>query len=327
MSLLEQRTYYRPFEYDWAFMAYKQQQQMHWLADEIPLDEDVGDWDNKLNISEKNLLTQLFRFFTQTDIDIAGAYIDKYMPMFKPPEVRMMLSSFASMEATHIHAYSLLLDTVGMPESEYKAFQEYEEMSAKHDYLDNVDMGSLEEIAKSLAIYSAFGEGLQLFSSFAMLLNFPRFGKMKGMGQIVSYSFLDEDLHVNSMIQLFHEFIDEHPEIWTSKLKSELYQVCRDMVDLEDKFIDLAYSAGEMEGLASDEVKQYIRFTADKRLLQLGLKPNYGVKTNPLEWIDWMMSGVSHVSFFENKETGYGKASLTGNWGKVWEEVDSNNSK
>lgn len=319
MSLLKARTYYKPFEYTWAYQAFETQHKMHWVPSEVSLHEDVRDWDNNLTQEEKNLLTQLFRFFTQADIDIASGYIEKYLPKFKPPEIRMMLCAFAAMEGIHIQAYSLLLDTIGMPEIEYVAFQEYEDMSAKHEYLLKTTMDNKREIAKSLAIYSAFGEGLQLFSSFAMLLNFPRRGLMKGMGQIVSWSLKDEDLHVNSMIKLFHTFLDENPSIWKDDLKGDLYSACTEMVNLEDKFIDLAYELGDVEGLAKDEIKEYIRFTADKRLLQLGLKPIFGVKNNPLDWLDWMMSGVEFANFFESKPTEYAKLSLTGNWNEVWD--------
>jgi ribonucleotide reductase beta subunit family protein with ferritin-like domain len=90
------------------------------------------------------------------------------------------------------------------------------------------------------------------------------------------------------------------------------------MVDLEDKFIDLAFDLGPVEGLTPDEVKQYIRHIADRRLLQLGLKPNYGVKDNPLEWVDWVVNGVEHTNFFENKATEYAKGTLTGTWDEAF---------
>src|SRR5690606_2672038 len=135
---------------------------------------------------------------------------------------------------------------------------------------------------KTLAVYSAFGEGMQLFSSFAILLNFARYNKMKGMCQIVTWSIRDESLHVESMIKLFHAFIDENKQIWKNDLKGEIYQAALDMVDLEDKFIELAFKQGGIEGLEKEEVKQYIRYIADRRLLQLGLKPKFKVKENPL---------------------------------------------
>ena len=112
------------------------------------------------------------------------------MNVFKPTEVLMMMSSFASMETVHIAAYSHLLDTIGMPESEYSAFMKYKEMKDKYDYMQGFDVKSNHDIAKTIAVFSAFTEGLQLFASFAILLNFPRHNKMKGMGQIVTLSLI-----------------------------------------------------------------------------------------------------------------------------------------
>ena len=220
MSLLGTRDYYKPFDYPWMFNYYVQQNQMMWVPEDVPLHNDVKDWQD-MTSHEKNLLTQIFRLFTQSDVDVASGYIDKYMRVFKKPEARMMMSSFANMESIHQHAYSLLLDTVGMPENEYKAFAEYEAMADKHKYLSGstLKISNKESIAKNLAIYSGFTEGLQLFSSFVILLNFPRFGKMKGMGQIVTYSIRDESLHVEAMTQLFREFIKENVDIWTDDFK------------------------------------------------------------------------------------------------------------
>jgi ribonucleoside-diphosphate reductase beta chain len=235
------------------------------------------------------------------------------MRTFKKPEARMMMSSFANMESIHQHAYSLLLDTVGMPDIEYKAFADYEEMSDKHDYVSNFKPTKSDKrtIAKTLAVYSAFTEGLQLFSSFAILLNFPRFGKMKGMGQIVTYSIRDESLHVEAMTKLFREFIKENVDIWTDKFKKELYDICRQMVELEDKFLDLVFEMGDIQGLTKKDMYAYNRYIADRRLLQLGLKTNYDQKENPLGWID-EVTGVEHQNFFEGRATTYMKAGLRG---------------
>ena len=313
MSLLGTRDYYKPFDYPWMFNYYVQQNQMMWLPEDVPLHNDVKDWQD-MTSHEKNLLTQIFRLFTQSDVDVASGYIDKYMRVFKKPEARMMMSSFANMESIHQHAYSLLLDTVGMPENEYKAFAEYEAMADKHKYLSGstLKISNKESIAKNLAIYSGFTEGLQLFSSFVILLNFPRFGKMKGMGQIVTYSIRDESLHVEAMTQLFREFIKENVDIWTDYFKKEIYSVCREMVKLEDKFLDLVFEMGDIQGLTKTEMKEYIIYIAYRRLLQLGLKPNYGIKNNPLDWLDDVL-GVEHQNFFEGRATTYMKAGLKGN--------------
>jgi len=228
------------------------------------------------------------------------------------------MGAFVNMESIHQHAYSLLLDTVGMPETEYKAFSEYEEMSNKHDYIKDFKptRKNKQAIAKTLAVYSAFTEGLQLFSSFAILLNFPRFGKMKGMGQIVTYSIRDESLHVEAMTKLFRDFIKENLDIWTDKFKKELYAICRKMVKLEDKFLDLVFSMGNIEGLTKKDMYAYNRYIADRRLLQLGLKTNYDQRENPLDWIDEVI-GVEHQNFFEGRATAYMKAGLRGDHGSL----------
>ena len=171
----------------------------------------------------------------------------------------------------------------------------------------------------TLAVFAAFTEGLQLFASFAILLNFPRHNKMKGMGQIVSWSVRDESLHCESMIKLFRTFVSENPEIWTAELQREIYLACTTVVDHEDAFINLAFELGPAEGLTAAEVKDYIRFIADRRLSQLGLQPIFRIEKNPLPWLDEILNGVEHANFFENRATEYSKAATLGSWDEVWD--------
>jgi ribonucleoside-diphosphate reductase beta chain len=319
IKLTDERTYFKPFNYPFAFDAFKQSEQMHWLAAEVPMVEDVKDWKNNLSENEKQFLTHIFRFFTQADIDVAGGYVKNYLPHFPQPEVRMMLCSFAAREAVHIQAYSHLIETLGMPESTYNEFLEYEAMKEKHQYFTQFVEQDAGSVAQQIAAFSAFTEGMQLFSSFVMLLNFARNGKMKGMGQIIAWSISDETLHSESMIKLFREFVTENRHIWNDKLKGEIYMIATKMVELEDKFVDLAFGIGEMQGLTKDEVKQYIRYIADRRLISLGMKGIFKVKKNPLPWVDGML-GVTHSNFFEQKVTDYAKGALSGDWSSVWAE-------
>lgn len=323
MSLLESRLGFKPFKYPWCYDAWKTQNSIHWLPEEVPLAEDVNDWQNKLTPQEKNLLTQIFRFFTQADICVCeDAYLDKYIRVFKPTEVRMMLTAFANIETIHVAAYSHLLDTVGMPEVEYKAFMKYSAMKEKYDYMGTFNVDTKEGIALSLAGFGAFQEGLALFASFAMLLNFPRYNKMKGMGQIVTWSIRDETLHCESMIKLFKTFIKENKEIWTDELKDKIYDIAIKTVEHEDAFIDLAFEMGGVEGMTSDDIKQYIRYIADRRLLQLGLKTHFKVKKNPIIWLEEILNGVEHVNFFEQRATEYSKGATTGSWEEAFEMFD-----
>jgi ribonucleoside-diphosphate reductase beta chain len=318
--LLQERHVYKPFLYPWCYEAWLTQQRIHWLPEEVPLAEDVRDWKRKLTPAEKNLLTQIFRFFTQADVEVNNCYMKHYAQVFGPVEVQMMLSAFSNIETVHIAAYSHLLDTIGMPEVEYQAFMKYKEMKDKYDYMQNASMESPRDIAKTMALFSAFTEGLQLFASFAILMNFPRFNKMKGMGQIVTWSVRDETLHCLSMIKLFNAFIQEHPEIWTEELQKEITESCKQIIEYEDAFIDLAFEMGGVEGLEAQEVKDYIRYIGDRRLQQLNLDPVYGVEANPLPWMDEMLNGAEHTNFFENRATEYSKASTEGSWEDVFEE-------
>ncbi len=319
MSLLLSKSTYKPFEYPWAHDAWLTQQRIHWLPEEVPLADDVKDWKQKLTAEERNLLTQIFRFFTQSDVEVNNCYMKHYARVFQPTEVQMMLAAFSNMETVHIAAYSHLLDTIGMPEAEYSAFLHYKEMKDKYDYMRQFGVETKEDIAKTLAVFGAFTEGLQLFASFAILLNFPRFNKMKGMGQIVSWSVRDETLHTQSMIRLFKTFVSENPEIWTQDFQRELYMACETIVTHEDAFIDLAFELGAVEGLDASQVKRYIRYIADRRLTQLGLQPLYRTEKNPLPWLDAMLNGVEHTNFFENRSTEYSKAATRGSWEEAFE--------
>ena len=313
-GLLKEKAVYKPFRYPWCYDAWLTQQRIHWLPEEIPLAEDVRDWQKNLTSHEKNLLTQISRFFTQADVEVNNCYLRHYTTVFKPTEVLMMMTAFASMETIHVAAYSHLLDTIGMPESEYSAFLKYKEMKDKYDYMQNFNVNNKREIAKTVAVFSAFTEGLQLFASFAILLNFPRFNKMKGMGQVVTWSVRDETLHCNSMIKIFNTFCAENPGLLDASLKKEITDACRTIVEHEDAFIDLAFEMGPIEGLTAQQVKDYIRWIANRRLLQLKLDEIYDVKDNPLDWIDNMLNGVEHMNFFEGRATEYSRASTKGSW-------------
>lgn len=308
------RAAYKPFRYPWAYEAWLMQQRIHWLPDEVPMSDDIKDWNFKLKGPEKNLLTQIFRFFTQSDIGVNDCYMQYYGRIFGPTEIKMMLASFSNMETIHTQGYAYLLDSVGMPETEYEAFLNYKEMSDKWDYMKNFGGDNPEDVALTLALFGAFTEGLQLFASFVMLMNFPRFNKMKGMGQIVSWSIRDETLHTHSMIRLFHTVIEEHPFIWSEGFCKKITMICQKIIELEDAFIDLAFEMGPIEGLSALETKQYIRYIADRRLEQLRLAPVYHVTKNPLPWMDDMINGIELTNFFEGRATEYSRAATQGTW-------------
>ena len=314
MSLLEESKTYKPFFYPWAVDLVKKHEEIHWVEDEAELSEDVQDWRTKLNDGEKEFITHILRLFTQSDVQVGANYHDFLIPKFKNNEIRNMLASFANREGVHQRAYALLNDTLGLPEEDFHKFLEYSEMADKIEYMQDNNNQTHTGLALALA-QSVFNEGMSLFASFVMLLNFQRFGKMKGMGTIVEWSIRDESIHVQGNAKVFRTFCDEHPRIVTDELKSKIYQMSKDAVALEDKFIKLAFKGNVIEGITEKEVKQYIRHIADRRLLQLGMKPKFNVKDNPIPWLDWVLNGASHDNFFEKRVTEYSANGLEGNWG------------
>lgn len=313
-DLLSERAHYKPFEYPQFFEYFKLQQQAHWLPTEVPMADDLVDFKTKLTPQESNLIIQVLRFFTQGDIEVQNNYNSQLIPVFPKPEITMMLTSFAAMETVHVWAYSHLNDTLGLPEVEYSAFREYEAMKNKYEYLQNFKVDTKRDIAKNLAIFGGFMEGIALFASFAILMNFPRRGLLKNVGQIITWSIRDESLHSEGVCALFREFIAENPELWTKEFKDEIYQACDEMIELEDHFIDTCFTLGSVEGLKPDDVKTYLRYIANKRLSDLNLEAKYDIEENPLSWMNLMVNGKEHANFFETRATEYAKGAIIDDW-------------
>jgi len=283
---------------------------------EVPMESDISDYRFRLTPAETNLITQILRFFTQSDIEVNNNYNTRLIPTFPKPEIKMMLSAFAAMESIHVWAYSYLNDSLGLPEKEYSAFLGYQSMRNKYDYFHQFDTDTVENLMLNLAVFGGFIEGVSLFSSFAILMNFPRLGKLKGVGQIVTWSIRDESLHSQGVCRLFRDLMAENPQLWTPKMHERLYTACKEMIALEDAFIDTCFSMGPVPGLTPEEVKQYIRYTADRKLIELRLDKLFNVP-NPLGWLDMLVNAKEHTNFFENRATEYAKGSVVSDWESI----------
>ena len=308
---------YKPFKYPWAMQIAEEHEKIHWGTWEAKLQEDVNQWkNNQISELEKQHITQILRIFTQSDVAVGGNYCDIFIKEFKNNEIRNMLLSFANREGTHQRAYALLNDTLGLPEKEYSSFLDYKEMKEKIEFMidstiviKNKKQKLLFELARSVC-----NEGMSLFSAFVMLLNYQRFGKMKGMCEIVEWSIRDESTHVEGMTKLFHEYLKENPELLDDDLKAYIYSNYAMAVTLEDALVNLVYKGEKLNELDPASIKRYIRYLADRRLLQLGFKPLFEEKTNPLPWLDWIVSGDSFKNFFEGTVTDYNASGMIGDF-------------
>lgn len=319
MSLLQARSTYAPFEYEQAYKYWELQQQSHWLHSEISMASDINDWKLNLNESEKNIVGHILKGFTQSEIFIQEYWGQMVGKWFKKPEIQMMAAAFSSFESIHAVSYAYLNQSLGL--EDFAAFLHEPTAKAKIDRLIETKGKSKEEIARSIAIFSAFNEGVNLFSSFALLLNFSRFNKMKGLGQIIAFSIKDESLHSDAGCWLFRTFISEYPEVWTDELKLNIYDAARLTVELEDNFISKAFEFGTVEGVEEKDLKNFIRFRTNTKLNDLGLKKVWkNIDKQAIErmsWFDIMSAGVNHSDFFAGRVTDYSKGSIDFN--KIWE--------
>jgi ribonucleoside-diphosphate reductase beta chain len=312
--ITEPRNFYKPFEYQTAFDFYKDQHRAHWLADEVPLSSDLNDWKLKLNDSERNLIGNILKSFAQTEVHVNDYWSTKVSIWFPKPEVQAMARVFADFESIHAEAYARLNEELGL--DDFAAFLEDEEAKAKIDRLVETPGETLHEKALSLAIFSAFTEGVNLFSSFAVLMSFQLRNLMKGTGQIVEWSVRDESLHSKAGCWLFRTLVSENPDLDNHKLMSEIYKACEVSVNLEFDFIDKAFEMGNIEGLSKEQLKNFIKARANEKLNELGYTPLYNdVDPNlmrQMEWFNHLTSGKTHQDFFANRVTDYSKS--TADW-------------
>ena len=316
-NLLRERVVYKPFEYPEAHDYWLKQQQAHWLHTEVPMMSDINDWKQNLTETEKNIVGSILKGFAQTETIVNDYWSGLVTKWFRKPEVIMMATTFGAFETIHAEAYSLLNETLGL--DNFSEFLEDEATMAKIENLmstrDNFDgEDDLQDIAKSLAIFSAFTEGVNLFSSFAILLSFKMRNKLKGVGQIVEWSIRDESMHSEAGCWLFRTLIKENPHLNTPDLKAAINEAALLSLKLELDFIDKVYELGDLEGCSKDDLVAFIKNRVNTKLGDLGYGPIIdGIDTNALKrmkWFDSLSAGKQHTDFFASRVTNYSKGHL-----------------
>lgn len=307
--ITDKRLFYKPFEYDQAHEFLKAQQRVHWLPEEVSLAADVNDFKLKLTESEKNLIGQILKSFAQTETHVEDYWSSYVSHWFPKPEIQSMAVTFGSFESIHAEAYSLLNESLGL--DDFAAFMDDEEARSKIERLQQIKSGTMDEKAQSLAIFSAFTEGVNLFSSFAILMSFQMRNLMKGMGQIVAWSVRDESLHSKAGCWLFTQLLKERPELDTIDLQERIKEACQISVDLEFAFIDKVFEMGNLDNLTKAQLKNFIMARANEKMVELGYKSVYAIDENLLDEIAWfgqITSGVEMQDFFALRPSSYSKS-------------------
>tara|TARA_R100000900_G_scaffold94520_5_gene73346 strand:- start:95 stop:1081 length:987 start_codon:yes stop_codon:yes gene_type:complete len=315
--LLQERIVYKPFEYQTAADYWLKQQQAHWLHTEVPMMSDINDWKQNLSKTEKNIIGTILKGFAQTETVVNDYWSGLVTKWFRKPEIIMMATTFGAFETIHAEAYSLLNEELGL--DDFSEFLEDETTMAKIENLMDVrDSFNGErdwhEIAKSLAIFSAFTEGVNLFSSFAVLLSFKMQNKLKGVGQIVEWSIRDESLHSEAGCWLFRTLLKENPHLKTPELETAINEAALLSLKLELDFINKVYELGDLEGCSKYNLINFIKNRVNTKLGDLGYTPiltDIDMKAvNEMKWFDALSAGKQHTDFFANRVTNYSKGHL-----------------
>ena len=327
-KLFEDRIPFKPFEYPTYYNeGWLPQMQAFWLHTEIPMQGDIKDWNENLQEHEKNLVGNILLGFAQTECAVSDYWTSMVTKWFPKHEIKQMAIAFGSQETIHATAYSYLNETLGL--EDFEAFLHEPAIAEKFEFLTAVSADwtpedlatnptARKEVARSLAIFSAFAEGVSLYSSFAVLYSFQMRNLLKGIGQQMKWSVRDESLHSKMGCQLFRHMCEEYPE-----LKDDVVEYVNEaadlMVEMEEQFINKMFEQGDLENLKKTDLKNFIKKRANEKLQELGYESRFSYNVKSAEQLDWfyhLTGGVTHTDFFAIRPTDYSKA----NEGEDWNE-------
>jgi len=329
MSLFKERIAYKPFEYPVYYTeGWLKQAQAFWLHTEIPMQGDIKDWNENLNESEKNLVGNILLGFAQTECAVSDYWTTMVTKWFPKHEIKQMAMMFGSQETIHATAYSYLNESLGL--EDFEAFLHEPSIADKFEFLTQTtsdwthkDLATnptaRKEVARSLAIFSAFAEGVSLYSSFAVLYSFQMRNMLKGIGQQMKWSVRDESLHSKMGCQLFREMCNEYPEL-KEEVNDSVKQAAQYMMEMEHNFIDKMFELGDLENLKKDDLKHFITKRTNEKLRELGYESVFSYndkKASNLDWFYNLTGGVTHTDFFAVRPTDYSKA----NEGEDWDDL------
>ncbi len=322
MGLFDERIAYKPFDYpEYYTEGWLKQAQAFWLHTEIPMSGDIKDWNERLTDSEKNLVGNILLGFAQTECAVSDYWTQKVVSWFPKHEIQQMAMIFGSQETIHAVAYSYLNETLGL--EDYEAFLHEPATAARFDNLVSYDGSDIHGIARSIAIFSAFAEGVSLYSAFAVLYSFQLRNLLKGIGQQMKWSVRDESLHSKMGCQLFRHMCQEDPTLLTN-CEEEILEAANLMLNAEERYIDKIFEAGDIENLCAKDLKNFIRKRLNEKLTELGYS-NHGEyfkydseSAKQLDWFYHLTGGHTHTDFFAIRPTDYSKANEGDDYEDIW---------
>ena len=326
MGLFDNRIPYKPFEYpEYYTEGWLKQAQAFWLHTEIPMSGDVKDWNEKLTPEEKNLVGNILLGFAQTECAVSDYWTQKVVSWFPKHEIQQMAMMFGSQETIQAVAYSYLNETLGL--EDYEAFLHEPATAARFDNLVSYDGNDPVGIGKSLAVFSAFAEGVSLYSAFAVLYSFQMRNLLKGIGQQMKWSVRDESLHSKMGCQLFRQMCSQIPGL-KEECEPHIFEAALEMHNAEIDYINKIFEMGDIENLTKYDLTHFIKKRLGDKLAELGYTSKkykqwdftfYDPKCiKNMSWFDHLTGGHTHTDFFAVRPTDYSKANEGEDFEDIW---------
>jgi len=307
----------RPMKYPAFYDMYRDAIKNTWTVEEVDFSRDTDDLDNKLLPSERHLINRLVAFFATGDSIVSNNLVLNLYKHINAPEARMYLSRQLYEEALHVQFYLTLLDTyipdLAERERAFSAIHNIPSIKQKADFcfkwidsIQGLEAAHTKEERKSfllnLICFAACIEGLFFFAAFAYVYFLRSKGLLDGLATGTNWVFRDESMHMRFALEVIKTVRDEQPELFDADLHARIEEMIREAVDCEMAFAEDLLEGG-VPGLSLKDMRTYLEFVGDQRMLNLGLEPLWGAR-NPFPFME-LQDVQELANFFERRVSAY----------------------
>ena len=308
-----------PMKYDWAWGKYLDGSANHWMPQEVNMTSDIALWKSEegLTDDERRIVKRNLGFFSTADSLVANNLVLALYRLITNPECRQYILRQAFEEAIHTHAYQYVIESLSMDEGEiFNMYREIPSVAKKAawglKYTKEIEdpkftTGTEETdklLLKNLIAFYCVLEGIFFYCGFTQILSMGNRNKMTGTAEQFQYILRDESMHVNFGIDLINAIKIENPHLWDEEMQAEAAKMI-----LEGTLLEIDYARDTMPrgvlGMNAKQMEEYLQFIANRRLVQIGLEPEFAGVTNPFPWMSEIMDLRKEKNFFETRVTEY----------------------
>jgi len=308
-----------PMKYDWAWGKYLDGSANHWMPQEVNMTSDIALWKSEegLTDDERRIVKRNLGFFSTADSLVANNLVLALYRLITNPECRQYILRQAFEEAIHTHAYQYVIESLSMDEGEiFNMYREIPSVAKKAawglKYTKEIEdpkftTGTEETdklLLKNLIAFYCVLEGIFFYCGFTQILSMGNRNKMTGTAEQFQYILRDESMHVNFGIDPINAIKIENPHLWDEEMQAEAARMI-----LEGTLLEIDYARDTMPrgvlGMNAKQMEEYLQFIANRRLVQIGLEPEFAGVTNPFPWMSEIMDLRKEKNFFETRVTEY----------------------